>query len=227
MAQSKIGKKLKINMAIGNGIFDKNVFINCPFDSKYISLLRPLLFTILYLGYNPRISSESSDSSESRFDKICRLIEDSRISIHDLSRIRSSTKKEFYRLNMALELGVDIGCKLFKHNQKKCLILEKEKYGYQKALSDLSGYDIKSHNNEPQKIVSQVRDWFVTNEKIHIESASKIWGYFNEFTAYFYEKRKKEGFEDEELDIMATPEYIQNIKDWLDERIFVKFSSPL
>jgi len=28
--------------------FDKNVFINCPFDQEYLSLLRPLLFTILY-----------------------------------------------------------------------------------------------------------------------------------------------------------------------------------
>lgn len=73
--------------------FSKNVFINCPFDSEYISLLRPLLFTILYLGYNPRIASESSDSGKIRFQKICELIEQSRISIHDLSRIRSSKAK--------------------------------------------------------------------------------------------------------------------------------------
>src|SRR6266404_2208861 len=30
--------------------FSKNVFINCPFDSEYNSLLRPILFTIIYLG---------------------------------------------------------------------------------------------------------------------------------------------------------------------------------
>ena len=44
--------------------FDKNVFINCPFDQEYLSLLRPLLFTILYVGFNPKIGLESSDSGE-------------------------------------------------------------------------------------------------------------------------------------------------------------------
>ncbi len=33
---------------------EKNVFINCPFDPEYYPLLRPLLFTIVYLGFNPK-----------------------------------------------------------------------------------------------------------------------------------------------------------------------------
>lgn len=28
--------------------FSKNVFVNCPFDKDYLSLLRPLLFTVVY-----------------------------------------------------------------------------------------------------------------------------------------------------------------------------------
>ena len=51
--------------------FSRNVFINCPFDAKYSKLLRPILFTIIYLGYNPRIASERSDSGEARFSIIC------------------------------------------------------------------------------------------------------------------------------------------------------------
>ncbi len=31
--------------------FDQNVFVNCPFDDEYLPLLRPLLFTIIYLGF--------------------------------------------------------------------------------------------------------------------------------------------------------------------------------
>lgn len=27
--------------------FSRNVFINCPFDAEYVSLLRPLLFTVI------------------------------------------------------------------------------------------------------------------------------------------------------------------------------------
>ena len=94
--------------------FTKNVFINCPFDNEYIALLRPLLFTIVYLGYSPRIASEQFDSGEARIKKICDLIEKSQLSIHDLSRIKSSKEEQFYRLNMPFELGIDIGCRLFK-----------------------------------------------------------------------------------------------------------------
>jgi hypothetical protein len=54
--------------------FAKNVFINCPFDAQYLPLLRPLLFTVIYLGFTPRIASESLDSSKARINKIVNLI---------------------------------------------------------------------------------------------------------------------------------------------------------
>lgn len=89
--------------------FESNVFINCPFDREYYSLLRPLLFTIVFLGFNPRLATERSDSGENRLEKIRELIRDSKYSIHDLSRLRSKKAKEFYRLNMPFELGMDYG----------------------------------------------------------------------------------------------------------------------
>ena len=46
--------------------FSSNVFINCPFDSDYVPLLRPLLFTVLFLNLNPRIASERFDSGEAK-----------------------------------------------------------------------------------------------------------------------------------------------------------------
>ena len=196
----------------------KNVFVNCPFDSEYVPLLRPLLFTILYLGYNPRIASERSDSGEARIQKICELIKQSQMSIHDLSRLRSTRKNEFFRLNMPFELGIDIGCRMGGESevrQRKCLILAKERYSYQRALSDLSGSDIKAHNDQPEEIVREVRNWFVENEKIQADSGTRIWESFNEFMAEFYQKRKQEGFRDRDLEIMPIPEFIQFVKDWL------------
>jgi len=92
-------------MPPSNKSFEHNVFINCPFDREYYSLLRPLLFTITYLGFNPRIALESSDSGEMRIEKICALIKSSKYSIHDLSRLKAAKKGEFYRLNMPFELG--------------------------------------------------------------------------------------------------------------------------
>jgi hypothetical protein len=217
MALSKSGKNPRNKMNAKQNDFAKNVFINCPLDDAYIRLLRPLIFTVLYLGYTPRIATERSDSGETRINKICGLIEKSRLSIHDLSRICSAKQKEFYRMNMPFELGMDIGCRFFKGglaSEKKFLVLEKEKYRYQKALSDLSGFDIKSHENDPETLVRQVRNWFVENEIQHADSGTKIWENFNEFMANFYEKREDEGFKDRDLEIMPTPEFIRFIQEW-------------
>jgi hypothetical protein len=203
----------------GGNNYNKNVFINCPFDKKYINLLYPLLFTVLYLGYNPRIASERSDYSESRISKICELIEASKISIHDLSRISSEKEEDIYRMNMPFELGIDIGCRLIKGadaTDKKCLILEEKPHSYLKALSNIAGADIKHHKNRSRDIVEVVRNWFVENEINQADSASRIWARFNEFNADFYVKRKYEGFEDRDIDSMPTKEFIHNTRLWLD-----------
>lgn len=68
--------------------FDKNVFVNCPFDEEYRPLLRPLLFTIIYLGFKPRIALEELDSGAPRIQKIIRIISACKYGIHDLSRLQ-------------------------------------------------------------------------------------------------------------------------------------------
>lgn len=205
--------------------FSKNVFINCPFDSDYVALLRPLLFTVIYAGYTPRIASERLDSGEPRIDKIAGLIKTSRLSIHDLSRIEATSKEELYRLNMAFELGVDFGFRLFAGNEaksKRFLILEKERYRYQKALSDLSGSDIKNHNNEPEEIVREVRNWFVEVTSCRPPSGTRIWESFNEFMADFYQEREEQGYKGEDLKTMPTQEYVDFIEEWLKDKGIVE-----
>src|SRR5215211_3176873 len=136
--------------------FRASVFINCPFDEQYKSLLRPILFTLLYAGLVPRLASEKSDSLEQRIEKILRLIKECKYSIHDLSRLKSEKAKEFSRLNMPFELGLDYGCRCMAKNHlrtKRGLIFEKKRYEIQKALSDLNGVDIKCHNNKPMHTI--------------------------------------------------------------------------
>ncbi len=201
--------------------FPRNVFINCPFDSDYVALLRPLLFTIIYLGYVPRIASESLDSGKPRIDKIVQLICQSKFSIHDLSRLQSSEKNEFYRLNMPFELGIDFGCRSFAGGDaksKQFLILEKERYRYQRALSDLSGSDIGTHNDEPEDIVHAVRNWFRGMSPGKPPSGTVIWEHFNEFMADFYQAREEQGYKDKDLQLMPTREYVDFIEEWLQDR---------
>ena len=200
-----------------NKDYNKNVFVNCPFDEEYLSLLRPILFTIIYLGFNIRIALERFDSGESRFNKICELIDQSKYGIHDLSRIKARKKGEYFRLNMPFELGLDIGCRIFgkdNYSDKKHLILEKEKYRYQVAISDLSNSDIKSHKNDPMKAVRQIRNWFVENGLRNVPSATVIWYSFTDFITDFYEKRKAEGFAEEDIYEMPIPEYCDFINEW-------------
>lgn len=119
---------------------------------------------------------------------------------------------------MPYELGVDIGCRLFKKGiwrKKKCLILETKRFRYQKALSDLSNSDIKNHNNKPEMLVRQVRNWFVEMIRLKAKSPTIIWGTFNEFMTGFYEKREKEGYRLKDLQTMPIPELISFMKKWI------------
>jgi hypothetical protein len=157
-------------MAADRGnVFSRSVFVNCPFDSEYLPLLRPLLFTVIYVGFVPRIASEGSR----------------RFGPQPLIR-------------------------------KKCLVLEKDQHEFQKAISDLSGIDIKHHNNEPSEVVRAVRNWFVETVSLRrVHSASRIWYRFTDFASDFYDKRIADGYSDADVHMMPVPEYIDFIRRWV------------
>jgi hypothetical protein len=199
------------------GEFEKNVFLNCPFDKDYRQLLLAAIFTIKYLGYIPRLSLERVDSAETRIDKIVSLITESKFGIHDLSRMVSKAENEHYRMNMPFELGVDYGCKKFKGSiwsAKQMLILDKERYRFQRALSDLSGSDIKNHDDEPVKIVKVIRDWLVTTESLQgAPSDNLIWTRYNEFQAFLYDELvEKNGHKS--VDVVQISEINQSMNQW-------------
>lgn len=197
--------------------FNRNVFVNCPFDDDYRQLLLSIIFTIKYLGYTPRLSLERSDSAETRIDKILGLINESKFGIHDLSRIVSVEENEPYRMNMPFELGIDFGCKKLKDgvwSDKQILILEKERYRYQQALSDLSGSDIKNHNDDPSTVIKVVRDWFVATEGIRADSGNKIWSLYNEFQAYLYDELVENDGHGSVDEVQVT-EIMQFMTEWI------------
>ncbi len=128
--------------------FDKNVFINCPFDEEYRPLFESIIFTTLYLGFNP-VFSRTLSSGTVRIDQLIDLIRGSKWGIHDISR---NEMNKPLRFNMPFELGIDIGAFHFgsKNTSTKIIaILETEQYDYQKILSDIAGQDIFAHNDDP------------------------------------------------------------------------------
>ncbi|AXJ01990.1 hypothetical protein CYPRO_2751 [Cyclonatronum proteinivorum] len=196
--------------------FERNIFINCPFDDDYYPLLKPLLFTIISSGFQPRITLERSDSGEVRLNKIKELIEASKFSIHDLSRAKSKRINEYFRQNMPFELGLDLGCRDYhpdkKYRSKKFLILEEEKYSTQKALSDLSFADCKCHNGDAEEIVYEVRNWLAENG-IKMKSASSVWDAYNKFYADLFEQKSKEGFKLKDINRLPIAEFMRAISE--------------
>ena len=169
--------------------FGISVFINCPFDEEYKSLLRPMLFTLVYARLVPRLASEKSDSLEQRIEKIVRLIKECKYSIHDLSRLKAAKANEFFRMNMPFELGIDYGCRRIAKNhlsRKRSLIFESRRYDIQRALSDLSGVDIKSHNNNPLRAVQALQHWLIeTLGLTDVKSPTVIWNNFKRIQLRF------------------------------------------
>ncbi|HAJ78216.1 MAG TPA: hypothetical protein DCO75_00465 [Fibrobacteres bacterium] len=205
-------------MALTEKDFKRSVFVNCPFDGNYMELLRPLLFTLLYSGFIPRIALESSDSSITRISKIVDLITQSRYAIHDISRCQSTGKGELFRFNMPFELGLDIGCKLFKNGRwtaKKCLILEAEKFRYQAALSDLSNSDIADHNNDPETLLRKIRNWLVQDCEACLPAPTVIWGRFLDFMADNYDRLAKEGWTKKDIASQPMKETLRDMTSWI------------
>jgi hypothetical protein len=197
-------------------ISPENVFINCPFDNYYFPLLKPLLFTLIYVELNPKIS-ETSDSGEIRLNNIKNLMAISKYSIHDLSRMEPLKTKDYPRFNMPFECGIDFGLKMSNEENfgdKKFLILEKEQHRYQKVISDISGNDIKAHKNDPEQIIKVVRDWFKPTNPA-IPRHKEIWLAYNEFEFDYESILNEEGYDPKDINSLTFSDIIENMAAWI------------
>jgi hypothetical protein len=160
----------------------RKVFVNCPFDPAYTELFNALMFTIYDCGFEPRCAKEIG-AGDQRFPKICDLIRECPLGIHDISRTTLDPKSKLPRFNMPLELGVFLGHKTFVENNKALMVMDKTKFRYQKSCSDLAGIDIQAHNESPRSLVRVVRDWLSMNQEVReiIPDGTEIFGRYAQF----------------------------------------------
>ena len=166
--------------------YNDNVFINCPFDITYKLLFDAIVFAVYDCGFVARCALEEDDGSQIRVQKIFEIISKCRLALHDLSRVELDTNTKLPRFNMPLELGVFLGAKHYGNNQQKrkaCLILDSEKYRYQKFISDIAGQDIQAHENDPKAAVKIVRNWLRSYSQTSIPSGRVIWNRYQTFKA--------------------------------------------
>ena len=78
---------------------------------------------------------------------------------------------------MPFELGIFLGAKRFgtkAQKQKRVLILDIEKYRYQKFISDLAGMDIHDHRGDYKRAMRETRDWLANVSRRKIPSSKQI-----------------------------------------------------
>ncbi len=140
----------------------RDVFINCPFSSDYKDFFEAIIYTVVRSGYAPRCALENDDGGEIRFDKICRIIAESRFGVHDISNTEPDPDSGLPRFNMPLELGLFLGARKFgvgPNTLKKTLILDREAHRYQSFISDIAGQDIHSHGGNIGRLIEEIASW--------------------------------------------------------------------
>ncbi|HKS06825.1 MAG TPA: hypothetical protein VJR92_10965 [Gemmatimonadaceae bacterium] len=155
--------------------YNRQVFLNVPFDAGYKKLLRALVFSVHECGLVARCAQEEDDGGQFRFEKLARIVSQCRFGIHDLSRTTLDSVNHLPRFNMPLELGLFLGARRYGQRgqrRKVCLILDRDRYRYQVFCSDIAGQDIRAHNNEVAKALGAVRNWLQT----HLPASARLPG---------------------------------------------------
>lgn len=200
-------------------LYQRNVFINCPFDDTYKPLFQAIVFTVQACGFTPRCAQEEDNTADIRIQKIIRIINDCHYGIHDISKADLDTTTQLARFNMPLELGIFIGAHHFappKHynRNKKFIVMDSEPFRYQKFISDINGQDIKAHDLREEKIIQHVRDFLATSSRTHLSGADYLTEQFNVFKDRLPEICRQLKWTVGRLTFI---DYVNCIKVWLEE----------
>lgn len=140
----------------------EDVFINCPFSDDYDLHFKAILFTVIRSGFKPRCAREDDDGGEVRFEKICRIIEDCKYGIHDISKTELNGNPPLPRFNMPLELGLFLGAKRYGgdvQSGKRAIIFDREPFRYPAFISDIAGQDIHTHDADTTRLIVELAGW--------------------------------------------------------------------
>jgi hypothetical protein len=198
-----------------------SIFMNCPFVSSYKPLFRAMIFTIIACGYVPRCALDTEDSAVIRIGRIADMIGECDWGIHDLSRVELS-RERLPRFNMPLELGIHLGARWLgeeRHRGKRALVLDSKDHRYDISLSDISGQDIKSHQNSAQHVVRCVRNWLSAHRSAAqppLPAATVMWEDYQAFKRDMPRKLKKSRLGT--LTELTHDDFLWVAQDWLVKR---------
>jgi hypothetical protein len=197
--------------------YDRSVFVNCPLDEDYRHLFEAIVFAVQDCGYVARCALEVDDASEVRIDKITKIIGDCRLGIHDISRTEVDSATSLPRFNMPFELGLFLGAKRFGRAEQKlktCLILDVERYRYQKFISDIAGQDIAAHSGDNASAIRTVRNWLssATPKAVRIPGGRAMNARYAAFRRQLPSLCKKIHMS---IDELTFNDYLTQVEEWL------------
>lgn len=197
--------------------YEHGVFVNCPFDDAHRPLFEAVVFTLHDCGYVAHSALEVTDASQVRIEKISVLIAGCKFGLRDISRTEPDAGTGLPRFNMPLELGLFLGAKRFgigKQKQKNCLIMDMDRYRYQRFISDIAGQDIVAHGGKPAQAIRIVRDWLSDAEPkaVTMPAGTLIGHRYEQFRSELPEMCTRNGLLAEEL---TFNEYVLLVEEWL------------
>jgi hypothetical protein len=208
--------------------YEDSVFINVPFDRKYARLGDAIVFAVHDCGFFCRSALEIEDSGQARVDKILDIIQQSKFGIHDISRAGIDRNTRLARFNMPLELGFFLGAKRYgndRDREKRCLILDRTPYRYRSFCSDISGQDIRVHNDQPRDAIRAVRDWLSNQrEEVVIPGGKAIFDRYQRFRLQLPKQAREMNLDYREL---TFNDYTRLVVGWLADEPWVTTSAPL
>jgi len=136
------------------------VFLNLPYDHKFERLYLAYICAALALGMRPRVTLEIPGPTR-RLDRIFALIQGSRSSVHDLSRVELDQRRpKTPRFNMPFELGLAVAWEKVQQAEHAWVVMETETYRLAKSLSDLNGTDPYIHGGTIKGVFREMGNAF-------------------------------------------------------------------
>ncbi len=199
-----------------DSLYEHSVFVNCPFDDEFRPLFEASVFALHDCGYAVRSALSVTDASQVRIEKIVGMIAGSKFGLHDISRTEIDAITGLPRFNMPLELGLFLGAKRFgtgKQKQKNCLIMDVDRYRYQKFISDISGQDIVAHGGDTTRAIRLIRDWLSdTDPSAKTPGGATIAQRYGNFRAVLPASCAKIGLDPDDL---TFNDYVLQVEEWL------------
>jgi len=118
---------------------------------------------------------------------------------------------------MPLELGLFLGAKRFgraEQQSKVCLILDWERYRYQKFISDIAGQDISAHSGDAAHAIKAVRNCLsgATAKSVRIPGGAAIAQRYELFRSELPLMCEKVRLRVEDL---TFTDYVVQVEEWL------------